>query len=253
MNIKAPRRTLLPATAATLMSLLALSATAATISTSTIVPATTGSGFTLIPTTGLAQFDPANGTLTGITFSLDVSNYEVTFSLDSWDDPQTGAMFQSANISGQISISAALPAGGGLIFASTSFAGSIFDEFDTVTVTGSSGGAQFEDATARLTSNGLLASFVGTGDISILELGVFSFGHPFVVTLDDGSNAFGNPRIDAFNVGPSTITVDYTYTPTVVPVPATVWLLGSALLGMAGMKRRASKMGTDLFSTRCQK
>ncbi|MCL4791163.1 MAG: choice-of-anchor E domain-containing protein [Gammaproteobacteria bacterium] len=238
MTTEARRTVLLPLAASIAIALMSQAATAATISTSAVVPVTAGSGsFTLIPASGLAQFDPANGTLTGILLSLDVSNYELTLSLGSWEDPGTGAQFESADLSAQLSISAALPAGGGLIFASTAFAGSIYDEFETVDVSGSSGGPVFEDATARLISNNLFADFIGTGDVSILELGVFTFGHPQVVMLDDGSFAEGSPGIDVFNVGPSTLRIDYTYTPTVVPAPAAVWLLGSGLLGLAGIKR----------------
>lgn len=222
------------------MALLAQQATAATISTSTIIPVTDGSGFTLIPVSGLSQFDPANGTLTGITFSLDISSYDLTLSLGSWDDPQTGAAFESANMSAQISISAALPGGGGLIFSSTSSGGDIYDEFDSVNIPGSSGGPVSEEAMERLTSDteyNLVPDFLGTGDVSILELGIFTFGHPEVVTLDDGTFAYGDPQIAAFSVGPSTLTIDYTYTPTVVPAPAAVWLLGSGLLSLAGFRR----------------
>lgn len=222
------------------MALLAQQSTAATISTSAIVPVTEGSGFTLIPVAGLSQFDPANGTLTGITFSLDISSYDLTLNLGSWDDPQTGAAFQSANMSAQISISAAMRNGGGLIFSSTSFSGEIYNEFDAVNIPGTSGGPVSEEAMERLTSDteyNLLPDFLGTGEVSILELGIFTFGHPEVVTLDDGTFAYGNPQIDAFSVGPSTLTIDYTYTPTAVPAPPAVWLLGTGVLGLAGFKR----------------
>jgi hypothetical protein len=222
------------------MALLAQQATAATISTSVIVPVTDGSGFTVIPVSGLSQFDPANGTLTGVSFSLDISSYDLTLSLGGWEDPQTGAAFESANMSAQISISAAMPNGGGLIFSSTSFSGEIYNEFDSVNIPGTSGGPVSEEAMERLTSDteyNLLPDFLGTGEVSILGLGIFTFGHPEVVTLDDGTFAYGDPQIDAFNVGPSTLTIDYTYTPTVVPAPAAVWLLGSGLLGLAGFRR----------------
>ncbi|MEZ5565983.1 MAG: VPLPA-CTERM sorting domain-containing protein [Gammaproteobacteria bacterium] len=235
------RRAALPSLVASMaIALLSQQATAATISTSAIIPVTSGSGFTLLPISGLAQFDPSQGTLTGITFSLDISNYDVTLSLSSWDDPGTGAQFQSANLSGQFSIDAALPGGGGLLFSSTAFGNDLYDEFGTVDVFGFSGGPVLEDAMARLTTEGLLTSFIGTGNVSLLSFGVYSFGYPDMVELDDGSFADGNPYIDAFNVGPSTVTIDYAYTPAVVPLPAGIWLLGSALLGLAGIKRRVA-------------
>jgi len=219
------------------LALLAQSATAATISTSASLPLTDGSGYTLIPVSGLSQFDPANGTLTGISFSLDLSSYDLTLSLSDWENPETGAAFGSADLSAQISISAALPDGGGLLFSTTAFSGQIYDEFDSVNVPGSSGGPVTEDATARLMAENIFSSFLGTGNVSILELGIFTFGHPQVVTLDDGTFAYGNPHVDAFSVGPSALTIDYTYTPTTVPAPAAVWLLGSGLLGLAGFRR----------------
>lgn len=44
-----------------------------------------------------------------------------TLGLGSWNDPGTGAQFESAYLSMRISIDVALPGGGGLLFASTSF------------------------------------------------------------------------------------------------------------------------------------
>jgi hypothetical protein len=35
-----------------------------------------------------------------------------------------------------------------------------------------------------------------------------------------------------------TVTIDYTYNATPTPIPAAAWLLGSGLLGLAGIRRR---------------
>lgn len=232
-------RTLLPVAASLAVGLLSLPATAATVSTSVVVPVISGSGYTPpTPVTGLAQFDPSNGTLTGIEFGLQVSSYDMALSLASWDDPGTGALFQSALLQSQISVNVALPGGGGLLFASTSFNGSIFNEFDSISAVGVAGSPESTDATATLISHGLFSDFIGTGNVSILGLGVFSFGFPGMVTLDDGTETDGQPSLDSFNVGPSTMSITYTYTPAVVPLPATMWLLGSALLGLAGLRRK---------------
>ncbi len=238
MNINASR-TLLPFTAALTMGLMSQGATAATISTSVVIPAISGSGYmALVPATGLAQFDPANGTLTGIELGLQVSSYDVALSLTNWDDPETGALFESADLSVQISINADLPGGGGLLFASTIYSDTIFDEFGTISATGVPGSPRLEDATAALIADNLFSDFIGTGNVSILSLGVFNFAFPGNVTLDDGTSADGYSQLDSFNGGPSTMTINYTYTPAVVPLPATVWLLGSALLGLAGLRRK---------------
>lgn len=238
MNKKVHRTAFLPFAASLTLGLLSQAATAATMSTSVTIPVTAGSGYSVTPATGLAQFDPANGTLTGIALGLDISSYDLTLSLNGWDDPETGAQFQYTYLSAQISIDAATPGGGGLLFSSTVVGDVIFDEFDTINVSGSSGGPEIEDATTRLSDASLFTNFIGTGDVSILSLGIYSFGYPRMVTLDDGTSVGGDPYIDNFNVGPSILTIDYTYTPTAVPVPAAIWLLGSGLLGLAGFKRR---------------
>lgn len=232
-------RTLLPVAASLAIGLLSLPATAATISTSVVVPAISGSGYTPpMPVAGLAQFDPSNGTLTGIEFGLDISSYDLAVSLGSWDDPGTGALFQSADLQAQMSVNVELSGGGGLLFASTVFSDTIFNEFDSISAVGVPGLPRSSDATAQLTSHNLFSSFIGTGNVSILGLGVFSFGYPGMVALDDGTFADGQPSLDSFNVGPSTMSITYTYTPAVVPLPASVWLLGSALLGLAGIRRK---------------
>lgn len=246
MNAYASRALLLPFAASLAMGLMSQSATAATISTSIVIPATAGDGFTLIPATGLAQFDPANGTLTGIELGLHVSSYDMTISLSSWDDPGTGAVFQSADLQGQISINVALPGGGGLLFSSTVFGDTIFNEFDTISTVGTPGIPQFQDATARLIADNLFSDFIGTGSVSILSLGIFSFGYPDMVTLDDGTFTDGGSYLDAFNFGPSMMTINYTYAPAVVPLPPTILLLGSALMGLVGLRQKTARKQSKL-------
>ncbi|MCH9671885.1 MAG: VPLPA-CTERM sorting domain-containing protein [Gammaproteobacteria bacterium] len=50
----------------------------------------------------------------------------------------------------------------------------------------------------------------------------------------------GTPNLDSFLVGPGTISIEYTYTPAVVPVPAAVWMFISAVVGLGIVKRRAA-------------
>lgn len=245
MNINA-RQALLPLAASLALGLVAQQAAAATISTSVVIPVVSGDGYHIeIPVSGLAQFDPANGTLTGIELGLHIESYDVTLSLGSWDAPETGgdepeagAEFESATLSMEIYFDVALSPTSGLMFASTSFADTIYDEYDTVSVFGEPGTPVIEDAMARLTDYGLLSDFIGTGNVSIVSFGVIAFDDPERVNLDDGTTTSGAPHIDSFTGGPSTMSIHYTYTPAVVPLPAGVWLLGSALLGLAGIRRR---------------
>jgi hypothetical protein len=111
----------------------------------------------------------------------------------------------------------------------------------------------------RVSDEGILNEFIGTGEISedLLELALFTFLGSGAIT-----DAFGEPLFDfstfdinplfmglenlfiedfevEFDLGPSLVTIQYDYDPvTVVPVPAAVWLFGSALVGFAGLSRR---------------
>lgn len=58
-----------------------------------------------------------------------------------------------------------------------------------------------------------------------------SGGTTFTITTTGTAVGLSNYR--AFTTGPGT-------TPTVVPVPAAVWLFGSGLLGLVGLRRRSS-------------
>ena len=238
MNTSGNTLTTLVASLTFTLAALSSAASAATLSTSAVIPLTSGGGnFNLYPVTTLDQFDPANGTLTGISFSLEVDNYDVNMFLDGWEDMGISP-FMLADLSGQISVDVNLGGGGGLLFSSTVFGDTIFDEFDDVDLSGSSFGAVSQDATASLMNNGVFGDFIGTGQVSIVELAIATFSHPQVVTLEDGSFAEGFQSINTFDLGPSEITIDYTFTPTVVPVPAAAWLFGSALLGLVGVSRK---------------
>lgn len=212
-------------------------AMSAVISTSSTVGTFTGSGgFTLEPVNGLNQFDASLGTLTGINFNVDISSYDATLFLESFDDPGTGALFDFANLSAQISINYSTPGGGGLLFATEGLFGTIFGEFDSFDI-GPVSSSRSEDATTRLQTAGVFNDFIGTGTLGSVDLGVFAFFQGAQVFLDDGSQVDGTPGFNSFSVGPATVSVDYTYTPT-VPVPAAVWLFGSGLVALFGFSKR---------------
>lgn len=257
MNIHA-HRTLLPLAASLALGLVAQQAAAATISTSVSFPAVSESDlysqvppFTLPPGTayfdapaaGLAQFDPANGTLTGIEMGLHIESYDMTLSLANRGNIGSRGQFESAVLWIQISISAVLPSGRAAVFSSALPAGLIYDEYDTVSIAAEMDAPILEDALAALDTwqipaSDFLSSFIGTGDVSILSLGIYTFDFLETITLSDGRMVAGLTNIDSATIGPFTMSIHYTYTPAVVPLPAGVWLLGSALLGLAGIRRR---------------
>jgi hypothetical protein len=72
-----------------------------------------------------------------------------------------------------------------------------------------------------------LASFLGTGN---LLLGVYS-NATFSGGFTGGNGTMNNSQSFATNA-----TVTYDYTPT--PIPAAVWLLGSGLMGLFGLRRK---------------
>ncbi len=219
------------------MGLLSHTATAAVVSTSTTVNTFSGSGgINLVPVIGLNQFDASLGTLTGITLNVDIDSYQVALSLDNFDDPGTGALFDFAELFGQISLSIPNNSGGGLLFASEVFGDTIFAEFDSVSV-GPTNSSMTENSTTRLQADNLFNNFIGPGAINFIELGVFTFFGSATVFLDDGSSVSGEPALDSFSVGPSTVGIDYTFMPAVVPVPAAVWLFGSGFIGLSVMRR----------------
>lgn len=218
------------------MGLLSHTATAAVVSTSTTVNSFSGSGgVNLVPVNGLSQFDASLGTLTGITLNAVIDSYQVDLSLDNFDDPGTGALFDFAELSGQISLNIPKNTGGGLLFASEVFGDSIFGEFDSVTV-GPTNSSESEDSTTRLQADNLFNNFIGPGAINFIDLGIFTFFGSATVFLDDGSSVSGEPALDSFSVGPSTVSIDYTYT-SMVPVPAAAWLFGTGFIGLFVMRR----------------
>lgn len=219
---------------------------AATISFSTNVdPMGSNSGFA----TGLSKFDPTLGTLTAITLSAAADE-------DFTGDITPFGFVEDDNLSHEIdvdifyqgSISINDPMGGGLLTTNegyvynanctgNAFEGSCLDFVDTgVTDTYVATSADdFTPVLDRVIADGLLGEFVGMGNIGdeILEVGIFSFSNGFDVLFSDNFEFEG---FDAdFVLGITEVTIEYEYTP--IPVPAAVWLFGSALVGLTGLSR----------------
>lgn len=140
----------------------------------------------------------------------------------------------------QMSATVVAPDGRGLLFASTYYADGITNPTDQVTVVGQVGSQVWRDATARLRAANLFDGFIGTGTLSNLALAVLGTQSSSAVVLDDGTYAAGGTSIASFSVGPSTMTIRYTFTPAVIPVPAAAWLFATALAGLTGMRRKSA-------------
>ncbi|MEQ8661912.1 MAG: choice-of-anchor E domain-containing protein, partial [Gammaproteobacteria bacterium] len=90
---------------------------ASELTTSTTVAAFSGGSFGSTAVTGLAQFDPALGTLQGVTFTVDGS-YAVDVSLFTTVIDEALEHGVDADVSFQLSLDVPTGGGGGLLFAS---------------------------------------------------------------------------------------------------------------------------------------
>lgn len=207
------------------------------------MPAFSGGNFSSKTVSGLHQFDPALGVLSGIEFKV-VNSYDVDITYDTEVSRPNRPHDLNVRIPFQISLSVPTASGGGSLFATAT---------NSVSFTCSAGPFQSpctdnnnpqnavdsylrtDDATQRLIDNNQFSLFVGTGDIDFLGLEFFQF--------DQGVQFLSSRNIDTswldidsfFNMGPVDISVTYTYS--AVPLPAAFWLFGTALIGIARIKR----------------
>ena len=220
---------------------------------------------------GLSKFDPSLGTLTAINLSA-VGGYSVAFELSaSIDNPEAedefGFFDAPHSISGEITYLGSIDIDGpgnlGLRTTIQEFTQpfacmregdfACTDDIDieamgTYDASSATDPAYFtQPLLERITSNNLLDLFVGSGHIEtgVLRPGLSAFFEPGlfggldIIASDNITIESSNGLIDGeFTLGPTAVTVEYVFTPTVVPVPAAVWLFGSALVGIGALSRR---------------
>lgn len=195
------------------------------------------SGGPTTPVINLSKFDPALGTLIGVTF--DVSPGDVDWTADLGGDPAPGADFMvefESNLQSDLtyfngSSSIVLEGVVDNIFLSC-------DGFDGDPCFDSTGNSSDFDGIGsfivpRTLGDFNLADIVGIGDVENFNIGTTVFGASFS-TLEgmDSIQVFGGADITG-----AIVTIVYEYTP--IPVPAAVWLFGSAL-GLLGWMRRSA-------------
>ena len=219
---------------------IAGSALAATTTTSTTLAAFSGgtsSIFNTTATTGLGQFDPALGTLTGVHFDIS-SSYSAAVFLEAYVIDEAASNELDAEASFQISLTVPASGGGGLLFANGvdsayfscsagPFSGACSDTLNPETVSGAY--AEAEDATARLVDDNLLSLFIGTGNLDFMEFGLFFFSNGNLQILSADNIDVVGAAIE-FDLGPTDITVNYTYNP--VPLPPMAVLFAPLAFGL---------------------
>lgn len=206
-----------------------------------------------IPVYGLSQFNPALGTVTGITvsaeYTMDVSaNIEVYEAIES-DQPHSAGFIMTegynTGVASLVRYDSTVDAPGHvrtLLFEvldiSVACNAEAFEDpcmnsvMDTLTV--SSSDNVFDNANAF--TNLLAVDYEGAGTLD---------GKIFVASMLYNSNVW-NPGIDTINVSfadgwvdamlnAGTVTLTYTYAPA-VPLPATVWLLMTGVGALAGRR-----------------
>lgn len=227
--------------------MLSQSAIAAVKSTSTTLAATNGSvdggngNFFTTSVTGLDQFNAALGTLTSVSFTVE-NAYNVNGSIHNVfvnDDSLDHEI--AANISFQISLSK-VSGNSGYFFAtgvdsiqiSCSDSGQdACTDFTSESI--SNAYSSTEDGTNKLQTNNLFNDFIGTGQVENLELAFVHFSDfQFEILSANNLDTFDAAALLEFEMGPTLIKIDYTYTP--VPLPGAAWLFGSAIIGLIGYR-----------------
>jgi hypothetical protein len=182
---------------------------------------------TLVGTLSVYQFDPAMGMLKSV--SLTFTN-QFNYSVSGQNNDGAGRSFTYilGGTAGPVETVVKNTPGTTMlddVFAGYSHTWSPLNSGDTF----SSGQLQ-----SILTQNSLtaanLSSFVGTGNVSF---SVYSVA-PTLASFTGGNMSYSTSTFTD-----PTVTVTYDYTTT--PIPCTVWLLGSGLLGLAAYRNRFKK------------
>ncbi len=209
--------------------ILVAGASAASISFTDYVPGPSGTEFTTLNFTGqfvLPQFDATLGTLTGVTISYTSAWQEVSSSYTN-----NGAEDGEARLLGE--------------FRSRVTNAALINQLQTIPVlydTGlqpvASGGSisvsslSGIDGPTNATIVAALASFIGNGTLAFDLVATLLVTNTFEGSFNGTQSAQGR--------GELTITYDYTENQEPgIPEPTTVLLVGSALLGLGLLRRRA--------------
>lgn len=203
---------------------------------------------------GLQKFDPTLGTLTGVTlstnFGVSVSAYvEAGYSIDplqahsvafyATDGITTGA---STVVSYRVTpLSTA-----SLAFANVDISPSCtgVEDSDGAPCNGSDATSYVFDDLSTIVGNTMtkigIANLVGVGELTGLSVDILHFdGSSIFTTLNvEPEESFGSIET---SIGPGTVTLTYEYDPMVVPLPASGWLLVSALTAVAGRVARRKR------------
>jgi hypothetical protein len=185
----------------------------------------------------VSQFDPTLGTLTGATFTL-TGSFAGTYHFLNNDGPNRyGYWGQMGDISisyGSMSVSAAVSDPnkpiGDWVTADLHKVGPQGGLVNGTTYTGPTISMNPSRAWT-FTSPGDLNAFIGTGTLPFH----FVANQTSMTILQGGNGTWG---IDTFTSG--TVTAQYEYT--AAPIPAAVWLLGSGLVGLIGLRRRSREI-----------
>jgi hypothetical protein len=182
----------------------------------------------------LSQFDPTLGTLNTATLTITgFSEFSVELEANVIDSDLDNSM----DFEGGYTISANVPSTIQSAFASFTYDLHCSGTGEYPVNTGEYYPATVSILTAYVDDGGTidneLASFIGNGDLEDITVGLFLWINSFtVVNLDDALVLMG----DDFGYSNGSVSIEYDYTP--VPIPGAIWLLGSGLLGLIGIRRR---------------
>lgn len=189
--------------------------------------------FPAAPLATLSLFDPALGTLTKVTLTLDANTSAGAIS---WDNEAViptdvtlgiGAEVTAVGLAGITAIAIPLQLGSALGIDADNDAAADFVGTDSFTVLGGSGfDSDFDELVAGL------AVYVGLGTFDVTVAGV-------VQNFLSTTGGFG-PISQTPGVTDGTVTVAYEFTP-VVPEPSTALLLASGLGALAVRLRRRAR------------